>query len=48
VAGVAGRIDWQVPRESTARGWYEMFREAEGTAPPPESDEVYYWPLDQA
>jgi len=48
VAGVAGRIDWQVPRESTARGWYEMFREVEGTAPPPESDEVYYWPLDQA
>jgi hypothetical protein len=47
VAGVADRIDWEVPRESTARGWYEMFREVEATGPPPEPDEIYYWPIDQ-
>jgi hypothetical protein len=44
VAGMAGDIDWDVPKEASARGLYEMFREVEGT-PAPEPVEEYYLPL---
>jgi hypothetical protein len=45
VAGVADRLDWSVPRESTDRGLYAMFRDIDGSGPPPDPEVAYYWPI---
>jgi hypothetical protein len=45
VAGVAGDIDWTVPKETTGRGLYELIAAVDQTPAPPDTDEVYYLPI---
>jgi hypothetical protein len=45
VAGVAGKIDWDVPKATTEHGWYDMIAPMEGGNAPPDPLETYYWPI---
>jgi hypothetical protein len=47
IAGVAGEIDWSVPRDTVATGIYELLAQAEGTNTDPSVDvtDAYYWPI---
>jgi hypothetical protein len=44
VAGVAGEIDWTVPRETKANGLYDLVAVVD-QPPGPDTDEVYYLPI---
>jgi hypothetical protein len=44
VAGVAGEIDWTVPRETKANGLYDLVAPVD-QPPGPDTDEVYYLPI---